>query len=512
MQDPSSRPLERVGDFALLDRGGFVDAIAVYRATDRSEDRPLEERLWLAEVALYLGDAAQAERLLERPTRPDDSETLRLRHELVRAETEHARGESGLAERTAAPLVEAAAARGETALEMRARYDLGRFARSRGEHTLAIERLAVAARLASEIRTDFYQGLITYNRALSLYALNETAAAERRCVEAIELLSKSEDLRFRALAQGTYGSVLIDLGRFADALDALERAEATAVSLGIARDAASIRGTMARAMIALGRHDEAVSRLGVILEHERITGDRRGELVALNLLTRAELVRRNEAAAERTAVEAVRLAADSESRSDALDARMLAARVRCRLGREGAVEEMRQALDAAHESGTDLQVAEATVSLAEALVDESPIEAEELLLEARRMPVVASTEWLRKELEQVDRTRLQAPIHVTTEGAFVVDVRLGWPQLKSARDALERYIVNRALMATEGNGAAAGRLIGETRYQMHYLKRIFERGEGRPSRARVPSEEAESGVTQRGRRSAARPKRLVRRR
>jgi hypothetical protein len=43
---------------------------------------------------------------------------------------------------------------------------------------------------------------------------------------------------------------------------------------------------------------------------------------------------------------------------------------------------------------------------------------------------------------------------------------------------------------------------------MHYLKRIFERGEGRPSRARI---EAAQG-SERARRSASRPKRLVRRR
>jgi hypothetical protein len=124
------------------------------------------------------------------------------------------------------------------------------------------------------------------------------------------------------------------------------------------------------------------------------------------------------------------------------------------------------------------------------------------------MPIVEATPWLAFELSRVDRDRLRAPVRINADGTLVVDTRLSWPQLKHAREALERYLLDRALDETAGNAAAAGRLIGETRYQMHYLRRIFERGEGRPSRARLEEDED----TERARRSASRPKRLVRRR
>jgi hypothetical protein len=178
------------------------------------------------------------------------------------------------------------------------------------------------------------------------------------------------------------------------------------------------------------------------------------------------------------------------------------------MGRPEAAEELRAVLDEVDASGDEAQRAEARVYLAEALVLESPIEAAELLADARRLPVVEATPWLAFELERVERDRLRAPIRINPDGTLVVDTRLGWPKLKQARESLERYLLERSLAETNGNAAAAGRLIGETRYQMHYLKRIFERGEGRPSRARLDAEED----TERARRSASRPKRLVRRR
>ena len=62
-----------------------------------------------------------------------------------------------------------------------------------------------------------------------------------------------------------------------------------------------------------------------------------------------------------------------------------------------------------------------------------------------------------------DRTTVDQ-IAAIADGTLVVDISSGWPTMKQARDALERFLVTRALAASNGNGAAAGRLIGETRY------------------------------------------------
>jgi hypothetical protein len=195
-----------------------------------------------------------------------------------------------------------------------------------------------------------------------------------------------------------------------------------------------------------------------------------------------------------------------------LDARLLDARAKSRAGREGAADDLKALLADVDRSGSEHQRAEARIYLAEACIFSEPVDAERLIAEARRLPIVASTEWLRTEMERVERERLGAPVRVAPDGTLVVDIRSGWPTMKQARDALERYLVTRALTASNGNGAAAGRLIGETRYQMHYLKRIFERGEGRPSRAMSFEEGTPEAESSTARRSASRPKRLVRRR
>jgi tetratricopeptide (TPR) repeat protein len=503
-----------------LDTGRYGDAIPAFLSGRRPRPDDPEGLIRWAEIALYLGRADEVQAVIGVGERTFEKQiedagpagALARRRRLLKAEALYLEQKVAKAEDVAAPVVEIAARVGDTFAEMRARYDLGRFARRRSEYALAIERLAVASSLAATLGNDFYTGLIAFNRAVSLYELNEMAAAERRCLEAIRLLTATENLRYRALAQNTYGGLLTGLGRYAEALAMLERAEETIESLGIVSDLQTIRGNMARVMFALGRYDETVVRLEELIVHERESGNHYAEFLTLSLLSRAELGRNRPDAAQRAASEAVRLAGVVGTPSDRLDARLLDARTKARTDQEGAVEDLKTLLADVDRSGSDHQRAEARIYLAEASIISEPVEAEQLIAEARRLPVVVSTEWLRTELERIDRERMRAPVRVTPEGTLVIDVRMGWPKMKQARDALERFLVTRALAAANGNGAAAGRLIGETRYQMHYLKRIFERGEGRPSRAMVFEEDSPEAQSPTARRSASRPKRLVRRR
>jgi tetratricopeptide (TPR) repeat protein len=503
-----------------LDEGRFADAIPTFLEERKPPSDDTAHLLWWAEVALYLGKLDEvhaaigagekaSEKHLEEAT-PEGA--LARRRRLLKGEMHYFEQKLGKAEELVAPVVEIAGRIGDTFAEMRARYDLGRFARRRSEYALAIERLAVAAGLAASLKNDFYSGLIAFNRGISLYELNEMAAAERRCLEAVTLLTSTEDLRYRALAQNTYGGLLTDLGRYAEALSMLERAETTIESLGIQSDLQTIRGNVARVMFALGRYDETVVRLEELIAHERGSGHHYAEFLALSLLSRAELGRDRHDAARRAASEALRLSGVVGTPSDLLDARLLDARAKSRAGREGAADDLKALLADVDRSGSEHQRAEARIYLAEACIFSEPVDAERLIAEARRLPIVASTEWLRTEMERVERERLGAPVRVAPDGTLVVDIRSGWPTMKQARDALERYLVTRALTASNGNGAAAGRLIGETRYQMHYLKRIFERGEGRPSRAMSFEEGTPEAESSTARRSASRPKRLVRRR
>jgi tetratricopeptide (TPR) repeat protein len=391
---------------------------------------------------------------------------------------------------------------------MRARFVLGRAAAERGEHPLALERLAAASRLATDLGNEYYQGRIAHARGMRLLALGEYSAAERRLAEAVELLARTENYLHRAGAQVSLGNLLCELGRFDEAYDLLASAELRDAAAPVGADPRSTRLAMAKALLGLGRYDEAVGSLEGLLELDRAVGDRAGELEALRLLARAELGRANVPAAESAAAAAVAVAAREGTAADALDARLLHGRVCARLARADVPDELRAVMADVDAAGDDVQRAEVRLYLAEALALESPIESAELVAEVREMPIVEATPWLGHELERVDRERLRAPVRVNPDGTLVVDTRLGWPSLKQARETLERYLLEGALTQTRGNAAAAGRLIGETRYQMHYLRRIFERGQGRPSRGRIADEE---DGTERARRSASRPKRLVRR-
>jgi tetratricopeptide (TPR) repeat protein len=501
-----------------LDSGRYAEAVHTFSTSiPPGPDQDLASRVWYSEVALYLErdlEAVAAVGEIERDLESQIAERGELgdlgrRARLIAAEAALLRGDLETAERKAASVADAATGGEDVYASMRARFDLGRVAGRRGEFALALERLAAASRYADDLRNGYYQGLIAHHRALYLRELGELSASERRFLEAIDLLAGTENLLNRASAQVSYGVLLADLGRFKEAIDVLTRAEAHDAPVAAGGDPRRLRAALAKALLGLGRFDEAAGRLEGLLELERAKGNRLGELEALRLLTQAELGRGRVEAAERAATEAAQVAALAGSPSDAVEMRLLAGRVRARTGGEGAAEDLRAVLDEVERAGDASRRAEARIYLAEALINENPIESHLLLSEARAFPVVASEPWLARELDRVEAERLRAPVRIGPDGELVVDTRVGWPKLKQAREALERFLLERALEQTRGNAAAAGRLIGETRYQMHYLRRIFERGEGRPSRARSDEEEEE---TESSRRSQSRPKRLVRRR
>jgi len=502
---------------AELDNGRYAAAVQRFGDTIApGADQDLASQLWYAEVALYLGRVGEALGIVggiapdfeSQLSEPGEVGALARRSWLITAEADRALGHFESSEQRASAVAEGAGRAGDSVANTRARFVLGSSASARGEHPLALERLAAASRLAEEIGNEYAQGRIAHVRAASLLALGEFSAAERRLGEAVDLLERSENLLNRASAQASYGNLLCDFGRFEEAFEMLKRAERDELPIPSSVDPRLMRLAMSKSLLGLGRYDEAVSRLDGLLELERALANRAGELEALRLLARAELGRGRVDAAEKAATAAASVATLAGTPADVVDARLLAGRVRARMARPGASDELRSVLVEVDDAGDETQKAEARIYLAEALILENPIESALYLAEARALPVVEATPWLGFELGRVERDRLRAPVRVNPDGTLVIDTRLSWPKLKHAREALERYLLDRALDETTGNAAAAGRLIGETRYQMHYLKRIFERGEGRPSRARLEAEED----TERARRSASRPKRLVRRR
>jgi hypothetical protein len=102
------------------------------------------------------------------------------------------------------------------------------------------------------------------------------------------------------------------------------------------------------------------------------------------------------------------------------------------------------------------------------------------------MPVVGEFLWLQREVEFVEADLSYMPVRLTPDGQLVMDARFGWPDIKAAREATERYWLERALLETDGNVSAASRLLGLSRNEGHYMHKLVVKGEpARPSRSKT---------------------------
>lgn len=401
-----------------------------------------------------------------------------------------------------------ASATDDRVVSVRALLELGYLDRVEGDTVRGLERFIAAADVCETLDNPFLSGLVALARAEILVTLGEDAAAEIRYSEAIEHLGATERLFYWAAALTGYGTLQCRHGLYSEAVGSLEKAETALNASRSGLDQRPLARAFADALVHLGRGAESISRLYRLVELERVARDRQGEVNALLMLARAQIVGGELAAASRAARDAVDVASTIGAWDQLAEARLLAARADAINGESGASDALRALALEFEQSGNDVRAAEAKIYLAEVLVFESPVEATDLIAAAHTLPAVVADSALGDLVGQIEEKRDRAPIRISHDGVFVVDTRAQWPELKKAREALERFMIVRALKDTNGNAAAAGRLIGETRYQMHYLKRIFEQGEGRPSRARETEDDVEQ---EQSTRTSSRPKRLVRR-
>jgi hypothetical protein len=188
--------------------------------------------------------------------------------------------------------------------------------------------------------------------------------------------------------------------------------------------------------------------------------DRTGELEALRLLARAELGRGRIDAAERAAVAAASVAALAGTPADVVETRLLAGRVRARMARPGASDELRVVLAEVDDAGDESRRAEARIYLAEALVLENPIEAADLLAEARAMPVVEATPWLAFELNrgaatgsEVEAGRAMSAVTGKDTKSAVTSVR-GLPSTAMTKSSARRSLIGLPVPSTTRTSTA----------------------------------------------------------
>jgi tetratricopeptide (TPR) repeat protein len=298
---------------------------------------------------------------------------------------------------------------------------------------------------------------------------------------ALGLLESVEKLRYAGMTAGVLGAVLCDLGSTDQGLALLERAEGIAADLAIPRDMLPVANNVARSLLALGRAEEAETRLRNLVAWERSEGDAGSEMQALKMLTVALTEQRKLKEAAATADELTRLASSQSAASDQLDGELLSARVRARSHSTGAVELLREMLAKVDVAGVDFQKLEARIYLAEALVGTSSVESRRLIDEVRDSAIFGTMSWLRVVFDRVASDLERVPVRVDAD-SLVIDTRLGFPSLREAREAVERFLFDRSMSETNGNASAAGRLIGASPFQMHCLGRALQGLPTRPGR------------------------------
>lgn len=489
-----------------LDHGHFRDAVALVdqRAPSQSD---AADRLWHAEVRLYLDQLDAAAALVDslqailQPHLRDASPAgacARRRH-LIAAEIAYFRGQYERAVALANEALEASEATADDQHQMRATFDSGRTLRRRAEYATSLETLLIASHRAERGANAFYGGMIAYNRAICCYELCDYERLNEYIAEARESLQASEGLRYFALAENLRGLVLTELGDVAGGMAVFNEAERIASSLGITSDLLSIANNAARALIATQKNEEAEKRLVHLIDWDSPASLTMAHFYSLCLLSIAQAAQGKIREARRSAQIANDLAASYGNEDDRFEAGILLLRARALSGEEAAIEELRAKVTTADARGTEYQRVQARIYLAHALVAESPIEATNYCREVRGMAVVPTGSWLLSELERVEFLLARAPIRIDEQDRLIIETNLSWPTIKAAREAAERYIYERAMSATRGNASAAGRLIGESRYQMHHLGRILRGEAPRPSRSKDPDAAAKKPIRRRSR-------------
>lgn len=473
-----------------LDHGHVRDAIA---RIDRAPS-DVAGRLWRAELLVYLDRAddaaaeidALAELLDARQVEATTTGECARRRMLLAAEVAYLGGQLDEATRLVDEVARVADMVDDERHAMRAAYDMGRILRRRGEYAASLEALLVAASMADRLENAYYAGLVGYNRAICCYELGDYDRLDEYLARARAELEASERLRYFGLSENLRGLVMTETGRVDEGLAVLAGAERIAASLGIRSDLLAIASNVGRASIGAGRYAEADRGLAGLVDTAHPEAFTRAEFYPLCLMAVARCLRGDVRGSHRAARLALELAHKAGSDDDRFEASLLVMRARGLEGEDEAIDALRALVGEADAHGTEAERAHARIYLAHALVADSPVEATALCREARALGVLLDGHWLRTELERVEESLARAPIHVDARGRLIIDTSLAWPTIKAAREATERFIFDRAMEATGGNASAAGRRIGESRYQMHHLGRVLRGEAPRPSRSKDP--------------------------
>lgn len=468
-----------------IERGGWREVVRLHAEEPAARSTDLD-RVVAAEIALYLDRLDEIRESLAGISSTDitargEAGTVVRRTALILAEVALLRGDT--AARPFEELAAAAAEAGDRLGALRARYDVGRAYRKLGRRLDALEVLTVARDDARALGNAYYEGLVELERGSALHDLGDTSRARTALERALALLEASEGLRHFGVCLRVLGRVVEDSGDAERAVDMLARAEEIADRLGVVTDALEARVDMAGALVSVGRPAEAEARLDSVLGESHPPSLSKLELRARALLAIARCERGRYTEAAEAASECVRLASLVGEETDRLGAQLLLQRAKALAGDAEAADDLRRLVSAADERGNKTHRIEVRAYMAEVLRRAHSLEAARWLREALEHPGGVREGWLGAVVARIGRDLDSAPMRIGDRGELVIDPTLEWPPLEAVREAVDRYMFERAV-AVAGNPTAAGRLIGQTAYQMFCLKRYLNGQTPRPSRSK----------------------------
>lgn len=456
----------------LIDAGQFL---AAEKALNTLRDQTPLARVLRAEVELYFSRLQEAERILE-DVAPEAKEVqTAARYAMARGELGYWLYRYEEAEESFQMTLHFYKFLGDVFHQAVAFYNLGRLERRRAHFPEAEKLLNHTLQWIEDDRTprsEFLRGLVWFNLGVCRFEEGCLEQAETLFERAVGTLAVCEGRRYYGLALNSLGCLHLYLGRYEEAFSTFQKARWIFEELGILHDLEYSSNNMAVALIWLGRYDEAELLLQESLELAQRIGDITGASIFLTSFAELYIYRGEYEKAYsfgRQALECAKLAQNVFEKGRAL---IQLGRVFLLQGRYYESEKhLRQALQIGEQLQSREVEAPACIYLAELMLFTSPMKAREYLARAERLLAEYPHAWFRSELERV-RWKLDAGRIRVADEQFIVD-GTHLPKWYEAKEALEIFLIRKALEQTNNNLSRAGKLLGTSRVHIHKKKKQY---------------------------------------
>ncbi len=356
---------------------------------------------------------------------------------------------------------------------------LGRLRRRKGEFKEAGDLLAKARELLKGEspehieRFEFLAGLIDFNVAVCRHEMGDLESASSLYHSSIELLRRSEECRYYGLALNSYGSLLVRLGRYQEALEPLQAANRIFTELATLEDLNHSRSNLAWALIRLKNYGEAEELLkdGIELAHR--VGDIASTSVYLRLFAELNLMKGDVGGARRSVDSAIEQADLSSNIGHQASSRILGARISLAKGDAyNAEQALNTALELAQKSGNQSLEARARLYLADTLVTTSSVKGREYLNKACDLLANYREAALDQDVKRISDRYRGERVTITADNKLMINGNL-LPTWNTAKEAVERFLLKNALEQAQDNQTKAGQILGITKVHVHDKRKQY---------------------------------------